>query len=161
MTRATQLVHSAAFDGSEERFVGSFVFHPGHTHWHFEDFTAFELWTYRPGGDLDQLMATSGKMTFCLMDDDPLDPAPANAPARAAFGGCNSRVQGISVGWGDTYGAHLVGQELDIAAVPDGRYALRSTVDPDNRLLETDDSNNDTVVFVQLTGMRLQVLSGA
>ena len=45
--------------------------------------------------------------------------------------------------------------------MPDGRYALRSTVDPDNRLLETNDSNNDTVVFVQLTGMRLQMLSGA
>ena len=161
LTRATQLIQSATSDGSDERFVGSFVFHPGHTHWHFENFTEFELWTYSPAGELEELVTTSGKMTFCLMDDEPLDPAPPNAPTRAAFGGCNSRVQGISVGWSDTYPANLIGQELDSAAVPDGRYALRATVDPDNRLLETDDTNNATVAFVQLTGMRVQLLSGA
>ena len=160
-TSATQRIRSVSLDGVVEEVVGDFVYHPSHSHWHFEDFSAFELWTYGPGGALEDLVASSGKMTFCLMDTDRVSPASAGAPPNAAFGGCNRGVQGISVGWGDTYGANLPGQELDVSDVPDGRYAIRSTADPEDRLLETDDTNNTVVMYVELTGDRIAPLPGA
>ena len=42
--------------------------------------------------------------------------------------------------------------------MPDGRYAIRSTADPENRLLETNDTNNRSIVYIQLTGNRIERL---
>ena len=159
-TRATQRIVSRVADGVVERVAGEFVFHPGHDHWHFESFTEFELWTYRPGGELERQLATTGKMTFCVMDTSRIASPPPGAPTRGAYGGCGRDTQGISAGWGDTYRASTPGQELDIRGVPDGRYAIRSTADPENRLLETDDTNNSSIVYIQLTGNRIERLPG-
>jgi len=94
------------------------------------------------------------------MDTSRIESPPPGTPERAAFTGCGREVQGISVGWGDTYSASTLGQELDVRGVPAGRYAVRSTVDPENRLLETVDTNNASVVYVQLTGNRVERLTG-
>ena len=158
-TQAIQRVRTRE-GGMVERSVGSFVFHPGHRHWHFEDFTMFELWSHRPDGSLEELLATSGKMTFCLRDTDRVAPSLPDAAPRASFTACGEEVQGISVGWGDTYGPSLPGQELDIGDLPDGRYAVRSTADPDNRLVETDETNNSAIGYVEVGGTSIQVLAG-
>ena len=47
-------------------------------------------------------------------------------------------------------GASVSGQKLSIDAVPDGRYALRSVADPENRLAESD--NNGAIVYLQIDG---------
>ena len=127
----------------------------------FESFTEFELWTYGPGGGLDQLLATTGKMTFCVTDSDRVSGAPANAPTTAAYGGCGQVTQGISVGWSDTYWSTTPGQELDIRGVSNGRYAIRTTVDPENRLVESDDTNNSAVIYVEISGNSIRRLNGA
>ena len=44
----------------------------------------------------------------------------------------------------------MSGQKLSIEAVPDGRYALRSFADPENRLAESD--NNGAIVYLQIDG---------
>lgn len=136
-------------DGSlQERQVGRFLFHPEHEHWHVEDFTMLEVWTYDEQGEVDQLMASTGKATFCAVDEVPeLDHAPP-----PAYLTCGEGIQGISAGWSDTYAAAIAGQELDISTLPDGRYALRSTVDPVNRLAESDDDNNALIAYVEITG---------
>lgn len=58
----------------------------------------------------------------------------------------------MSVGWADTYGAHLDGQHVTTTGLADGTYCLVSTADPANQLLETDDSNNEVGIQVTLTG---------
>ena len=95
-TRAPQLVVSRLPDGLVERVAGEFIFHPGHDHWHFERFTEFELWTYRAGGELERLVASTGKMTFCVMDTARIDAPPPGATSRAVYAGCGREVQGIS-----------------------------------------------------------------
>ena len=50
--------------------------------------------------------------------------------------------EGISVGWGDDYDAHLEGQEIDISDLPAGRYVLVHTVNPDHSLAELTYRNN-------------------
>jgi hypothetical protein len=157
--RAIQRIQTLTGDVVEQ-FVGSFVFHQGHNHWHFEDFTVFELWSYRLDGSLDELLATTGKLTFCVIDSEPIDPPLADAPAVPAFGGCGREVQGISVGWADVYDSTIPGQQLDITDVPDGRYAVRSTTDPDNLLMETDETNNSVAVYIEISGLHVEVLNG-
>jgi hypothetical protein len=146
----TQRVHQS--DGSaRESEVGRFLFHPEHAHWHFEDFTVLEVWTEDGDGDLDEMVATTGKATFCAVDEV----AVAEDAPEPAYLACGERVQGISRGWSDTYGAEISGQAVDLGTLPDGEYAIRSTVDPANRLLELDEDNNSTIARVELRGAEI------
>jgi hypothetical protein len=159
ITTATQLVHRS--DGStKEHLAGEFIFHPGHEHWHFEDFTVLELWTYGDGGELDEMRATTGKATFCAVDEVLEYADLPHVPDGPAYLQCGQSVQGISVGWSDTYTADLIGQELDITGVPDGRYAVRTIVDPAERLRETRNDNNALAVYVELRGDSVSMLDG-
>lgn len=59
--------------------------------------------------------------------------------------------QRISVGWADLYGAGSRGQVMDITGVPVGPlYWLQQTVDPANRIHESDESNNVAQVLIDL-----------
>ncbi len=63
-----------------------------------------------------------------------------------------SMQQRISVGWADLYGAGTTGQSLNITGIPLGpRYWLRQTVDPLNRITETDETNNSYEILIDLT----------
>ena len=156
-TLATQYIQSR--NEVLEKFVGYFIYHPTHFHWHYENFTVFELWSYDAlDGTLEQLLATTGKMSFCITDNMITHRDMKNAPATAQFPTCNPKVQGISVGWSDIYFSTVPGQHLDITNVPDGYYAVRSMADPDNLLLETDKTNNAVTVYVQISGTDVIVM---
>lgn len=59
--------------------------------------------------------------------------------------------QRIGVGWADLYTASTTGQFVDITGVPTGPlYWLRQTIDPTNRILETDETNNSYEVLIDL-----------
>jgi hypothetical protein len=51
---------------------------------------------------------------------------------------CEQDIQGLSVGWGDTYRFGIADQWIDVGntPLPDGRYVLRSVADPRNLLDE-------------------------
>jgi hypothetical protein len=146
-------------DGSTtEREIGRFLFHPDHEHWHFEDFTVFELWSVDRENRPEDLVATTGKLTFCLVDAYPVDDPLPNGVAEPSLLECNSEVQGLSAGWEETYEADFPGQELDIPEVPDGTYAIRTVVDPDGRVSEMDTTNNESLALVEITGSEIVVL---
>ena len=146
-------------DGSTvEREIGRFVFHPDHEHWHFEDFTVFELWSVDDDNEPADLVATTGKLTFCLVDAYPVDDPLPNGVAEPALLECHSDVQGLSAGWEETYEADFPGQELDIPEVPDGTYAVRQVIDPDGRVSEMDTTNNESLVLVSISGSEIVVL---
>jgi hypothetical protein len=50
------------------------------------------------------------------------------------------------------------GQHLDVTNVPDGYYAVRSLIDPDNLLLETDRTNNVMTIYVRMSGNDIIVM---
>jgi hypothetical protein len=142
-----------------EKFIGYFVYHSTHFHWHYENFTVFELWSYdKSDGTLRQLLATTGKMSFCITDNVITHRDMKNAPATAQFPTCNPKVQGVSVGWSDVYFSTVPGQHLDVTNVPDGYYAVRSLIDPDNLLLETDRTNNVMTIYVRMSGNDIIVM---
>ena len=97
------------------------------------------------------------KMTFCVMDTDLVDRKLPGAPPRATYRTCGSQIQGMSVGWADTYGYQLAGQEIDTTGLPDGRYQLTIEIDPYHKLLESNDSDNISTLEIELLGNTVSV----
>ncbi len=159
-TRVTQNLYYEK-GGVEEREVGEFVYHPDHDHWHFEDFALYELLSLTPEGELGSAVASSGKVSFCIMENTRIDGQLIRETPQEEYRSCRQELQGISPGWGDTYGASVRGQELNIEAVPDGRYALRSTADPENRILESEATNNAAVAYLEIEGTQVEVVEGS
>jgi hypothetical protein len=152
--------HVITSNGSPiELLVGEFIWHPTHDHWHFEDFTLYELRSLQPDGELDSVATSSDKLSYCLLDTDPVEHAnPAFSPYRNYFD-CGQSLQGLSAGWGDTYKSHLDGQALDITALPDGYYALVSTVNPGVIVMEANYKNNSALVYLEIRGSKLEVIT--
>jgi hypothetical protein len=144
----------------EEREIGYFVWFGWHGHWHFEDFNLFELWTYDDDGEPVELLATNGKASWCITETGIHQPLPEVYDEYAILGGCDSEMQALATGWVDTYESDLHGQELDLTGIPDGRYAFVSTVNPDGRILELDDSKNQLIVYLEISGYNVRVLDG-
>ena len=69
-------------------------------------------------------------------------------------------VSGISVGWADLYDYTIDFQWIDVTGLPSGQYWLESVADPDDRLLETDETNNAARALVNLDVPRLADATG-
>lgn len=146
-------------DGTSfQHYAGSFEYHPQHNHFHFEGFAIYTLQPINaPGGSL----RTGSKTTFCVMDTGKINGSLPGAPANAVYTTCNNRVQGMSVGWGDTYGSHLAGQELDVTGNPDGIYQLKIETDPNKLLLESNENDNVSCVLLNIENSALTILDNS
>ncbi len=129
--------------------AGSFVYHEAHQHIHFDDFA---LYTLQPVNAPGASQRTSAKTTFCIMDTNHIDAGLAGSPSSPEYTTCDASVQGMSVGWGDEYGSHLDGQSIDVTGLPDGSYNLKIEVDPKNRIVESDESDNVSNQVVKKSG---------
>jgi hypothetical protein len=125
--------------GSYDRIAGTYTWHPEHNHVHFDNYAVYTLQPYNaPGGSKRE----GHKTTFCLMDTDLLYGSLPGSPGSPVYRTCDATVQGISVGWGDTYGSYLADQDIDVTNQPSGDYELTLVVDPSNKILESDDTDN-------------------
>ncbi len=139
-----------------EKSIGEFIFHTGHNHWHLDSFSVYELWSLQPNGTLDQVVATSGKVSYCLRDIH--RSAEAEKIDRAGFTSCSPVRQGLSVGWTDVYQYYLAGQSIDITGLGDGTFALMSIADPFNLIQESDEINNGIVIYIEIEGAKVTVI---
>lgn len=145
-----------ADDGSfRDVLAGSFTWHKAHKHIHFDDFAVYTLQPVSAPGASDR---QSSKTTFCIMDTDHISPVMTSSPATAQYNTCGMDIQGMSVGWGDTYGYQLSGQSIDISKLPDGEYNLKIEIDPRGRIIESNDADNVSNLRFQLAGNTVTVL---
>jgi len=129
-------------DGSSwDRFAGTFIFHPTHNHIHFEGWALYSLRALLPDNGVGPVLYQGEKISFCLLDSHRYAWWLPGAPPEHVYVDCDD-FQGISVGWEDYYRYDLPGQSLRMCGIAGGTYWLESEVDPDNRLLESDDGNN-------------------
>jgi len=152
-----QRIYNSA-GGYQDYFAGTFTFHPEHNHFHFDDYALYTLQPVNaPGGSA----RTGSKMTFCIMDTNVINSSLPRAPQQAVYSTCGSTVQGMSVGWADTYGYQLAGQSIDITGLPSGDYALSIEADFKNRIRELNESNNTSCMLVRLnmSNSTVQVLN--
>lgn len=143
-----------------EHHAGEFEFHPTHGHWHWEGFSLYEVWTVGADGSLQHLVVTSDKVGYCVRDIAPQSPEliNENSTSNRIYNSCYWARQGLSVGWNDVYRAHIPGQVVDISPLLNGVYALKSTVDPENNIVESDEANNSAVVYFSIYGDHFGVL---
>jgi hypothetical protein len=106
-----------------------FVFQACHNHYHLKGYAQLRV--------LDgtgQVVASGKKESFCIADSNP-PPGGGTQFYHCAF-------QGLSVGWGDEYGAGTSCQYIDVTGVPPGSYILEVTLNPDRIIAESDYTNN-------------------
>ena len=145
------MFHRSQDTGSEHHLFGCEQYHPAHHHWHVLDFSRYKLVRKKTG----RTVATSTKIGFCIIDTDhafgglPGSPSQGHYPAGTEDCAADS-VDGLSVGWADTYGSYLPGQELSVTGLHHGRYCLVSTADPLNLLRESNNSNNARRTLIAL-----------
>lgn len=128
-------------------YAGSFTYHPEHNHIHFDDYALYTLQPINaPGGSL----RTGVKTTFCVMDTTKIDATLPGAPSQAVYSTCGRSVQGMSVGWGDIYGSHLAGQEIDFSDNLDGIYQLKIEIDPKKLIVESNENDNVSCALLSI-----------
>lgn len=119
------------------------VFSACHKHYHFESFARYELRDVAGGVFRGQ------KRSFCVEDTAP---AGATTPQKYC---CNARcnnVQGVQHGWGDLYPSNLPCQWIDVTDIAPGDYQLCVALNFEQRLPETDYTNNSGCVPVHIDG---------
>lgn len=134
------------------RRIGTFDYNHRHGHLHLQTFARYQLWSLDARGNPGEVVSSNSKVGFCLMDITPIDLERPNAAAAPTYTGCRAEVQGISVGYGDEYVAQLFEQDLKIADLPDGNYALVTAANPDREINEARYGNNTSVVMIALQG---------
>ncbi|HKS58274.1 MAG TPA: lysyl oxidase family protein [Steroidobacteraceae bacterium] len=139
--------------GFYDRAAGKAEYHAEHNHVHYNDYANYIL---EPADASNPQNPRQGsKTTFCIMDTTGVNTQLRSASASPVFNWCPTQdpsfnTQGMSVGWGDTYGANLPGQSLPIGDLAPGVYRLRHVFDPKNLLLEKDDSDNESCKLVEI-----------
>jgi uncharacterized protein YgiM (DUF1202 family) len=120
---------------SQTQIASDLLYHPSHFHYHLADFASYLLLMRNSDGSYAPTTADGTKTSFCIIDYVRLN---ASGPSAPRYTSCGGTLQGLSVGWGDTYVASLPEQWVDLGTTPlaDGNYAIQSTVDPQNKLNE-------------------------
>ncbi len=143
--------------------AGCSRFHPSHDHWHFDNFARYTLFDDGTGARV----GGSRKVSFCVIDTgQPLPGLPGSPdqsyypqdPEHPKFPTCSeTSVDGLSIGWEDTYGASLPGQGITVTGLRRGAYCLRIETDPvtgpsdnDGVLLEQDEGNNTRSIRMRM-----------
>jgi hypothetical protein len=148
----TQRIFDDAGGYAELKVGDDFTFHVGHNHFHFGAFAEYELWTksafdawVASGRNVGRAQKLGTKTSFCVMDVARVQSL-VGAPLSPFYSQCGATVQGMSVGWGDTYAWSLPEQWIDLggAYLSDGTYVLRSIADPMNKLYESDNRSDAT-----------------
>jgi hypothetical protein len=139
-----QRVYQRVFrdDGSfYDREAGWFIYHPGHGHIHFEDWTVFRLRERLPDGGVGPVVRTGAKTSFCILELATWDSTIPGYNTPPSYSSCG-QIQGLRPGRADVYSSSLNGQFIPIDGVADGIYYLEGEIDPDNLVLEADETNN-------------------
>jgi hypothetical protein len=150
----------------EQPTEGAYAFDPPHEHYHFP-VIVHALHEVAPDGGVGRSVAPSHKVGYCLgdtyivernrytpePDSDLLYPRETCRDPRA--------MRGISPGWGDQYEADLEGQSINVNHLEEGDYWFVSTADPDDVFLESDETNNTTLVKIHLSRTGVTVLEPA
>lgn len=149
-TEMTAYQRISRSDGStREVRIGKLVFHAEHHHYHLDGVSRYRL--IAPGGDV---VREAPKVTFCLMDTEPIDRDLEGFSARPVYHQCapsasaSKAHMGISVGWKDVYDKETPGQSFDVTELTKlepKEYTLEMTINPKGMLRESGRGNTVSV----------------
>jgi Lysyl oxidase len=123
--------------------------------WKFYNAARFELWRVDADGRRTKLVRTGPKVSYCLRDLVHTRSSLPRSPRFPHYPACSnsSRAQhvtlGTSVGWADVYPPSYPEQWIDVTGLR-GCFAYAHIADPNNRLYESNEDNNEAQVIVKL-----------
>ena len=136
----------------------------GHGHFHLRGIVEYSLWD--TSGTVE--IRSGAKVGFCLLDvAERPDLHPNPGPERYKLSdpdihfcksgrpGAKNLRMGISEGWQDIYSFAAPFQWIDVSNVRPGYYRVGQRVDPDNVIVESDETNNGLAL-----SQRLHVVPG-
>ena len=129
------------------RDCGFFTYHAAHGHIHFDDWTVFRLRRVTETGGVGEVVRTGAKTSFCILEIVQHNNSLPGHNQSPSYSSCG-QVQGLRPGWADVYSSGLEGQYINLTGIPDGTYWLEGQVDPDNLVVESNESNNYARVLV-------------
>ncbi|MGH2830902.1 MAG: hypothetical protein ACRDJM_10515, partial [Actinomycetota bacterium] len=65
---------------------------------------------------------------------------------------------GMSVGWGDAYRYQRPGNFVSFGDAGDGWYVVRTTADPEDVVLESNEDDNTSYAYLRIVGTQVDVL---
>lgn len=139
-------------DGDDWVSVGSptvrFETDDGHNHFHLIEAIEYVLWNEQQGSQT----AVGSKIGFCLVDSEVMEPGTEQAYSEELDNFCQennpgatSLRMGISPGWRDVYDSTTTLQWVDVSDTTPGRYWIGAITDPNDEILESDETNNDLI----------------
>jgi hypothetical protein len=123
--------------------------------WKFYNAARFELWRVDADGRRTKLVRTGPKVAYCLRDLVHTRPALPRSPRGPHYPACSNSstaqhvTLGTSVGWADVYPPTYPEQWIDVTGLR-GCFAYVHIADPNNRLYESNEDNNEAQVIVRL-----------
>ena len=149
-------VHQRAIDTAGDwHVVGTppvqFETADGHNPFHLREVGRYSLWNEARTAEA----APGQKVGFCLYDIERAEAEDYDGPSNPrVYSGtvtqfCDADnpsttdlVMGTSAGWRDVYAAYLTFQWIDVSETAPGRYYLANEADPYDRVVESDETNN-------------------
>lgn len=146
------------------RPAGSTSFHATHLHIHYND--VMELDLLRVTDPVNGTLEPAGggrKIGYSPVDQalgDWYRFDQATRSSRVLAPNCTgqSSSMGLSAGWGDVYRYQRAGNFVNFGTNPDGRYVVRMRVDPKNNILESDETNNVSYAYIEVSLGQVKVL---
>jgi len=120
-------------------------------YWKFQNAAKFELWST---GASPALVRTGEKLIYCLRDLRRLWDW-KRSPAGPVYGSCSQNPKrtkvtlGTSPGWADIYPAPYYDQWIDVSGLR-GCFDLVHIADPENAIIESDETNNTSKTRIRL-----------
>ena len=141
-----QRIHgeSGAFLDEE---IGLFDWHAEHSHYHFNNFIDYSL-EFVSSGEIK--VVRKNKSTYCVRDITAIDYKGTGEYVPEKYRSCGRDVQGVSVGWGDTYFHTFYGQNFDVTDLSDGIYRLSFSIDPAGMFEELSTDNNVSEALIDI-----------
>jgi hypothetical protein len=123
--------------------------------WKFYNAARFELWRVDRQGERTRKVRTGPKVAYCLRDLTHTRPLLPRSPRRPFYPPCSTNTGarrvtiGTSPGWADIYPPAYPEQWIDVTGLR-GCFAYVHTADPEDRIYEADEDNNEAQVIVRL-----------
>lgn len=163
----SQRVFDDAGGSTDVSITGTTMFFAGdgHNHWHIRDMESGTL----SRQDNGIVVGTLDKHGFLIHDGFVYNGSLPNSPVRGVYTTGNypsmldrnalAVTEGLSVGWGDSYGANTNLQWIDITGLPNGKYRLDLSANGSGWFLESDTTNNDAWAVLRIRKGRVNILS--
>jgi hypothetical protein len=147
------------------RPAGTGVYHQTHGHWHYNNIIFHRLFRVTdsvagvmvPVGDGKKLGYSPADQGIVEWGEFTQGLAGSSGGAGNCAPGTGNRL-GMSRGWGDAYRYQRPGNYVEFGTNADGRFVVQTIADPEDVVLETDETDNTTYAYIEITGDAVDVI---